>query len=307
MSEQLPHTEERHLNTHAGEIRTRFAPSPTGHLHLGHLYAARIAHDLARDLGGKYLLRFEDIDATRVRDEYYDSILDDLKFFDLKHDEEPTSQLEEERTQAYQDAMSTLNELGITYPCFCSRKEIARELALLTNAPHKEDSLAPHYPGTCKKLTPEQIQQHLSAGKPPAIRIDADKAKALTDPLTFTDLIHGEVQVDHHILGDCVLSRKFIGTSYHIASVVDDAQQEITHVSRGEDLLECTHLHRILQTLLKLAEPIYLHHALVVDKDEERLAKRADSLSIKELREEGYDSKSLTAMMLQQLNSDKNK
>ncbi len=302
MIEQFSHTLDHHSHILAGKIKTRFAPSPTGHLHLGHLYAASVAHDLARELGGKYLLRFEDIDVTRVKDEYYDSILDDLKLFQLAHDEEPISQLQEDRTQAYQQAIKTLNKLGVTYPCFCTRKSIARELELLTNAPHQEDSQSPHYSGTCKNLTSEQIQQNLSAGKLPAIRIHADKAKELTGALTFNDLIHGEVQVDHNILGDSVLSRRDIGTSYHIASVIDDAYQEITHVSRGEDLLESTHLHRVLQSLLKLSEPIYIHHALVVNEDNERLAKRARTVSIKQLRDAGHDKIELSEMMLKQLN-----
>jgi len=283
--------------TNAAEVKTRFAPSPTGRLHLGHIYAAKIAHDLALYLSGTYLLRFEDIDITRVKDEYYDSILDDLNFFNLSHKEAPISQLQEDRILSYELAINKLTELGVTYPCFCSRKDITRELSLLTNAPHADDSNIQHYPGTCKKLTSNEISQRLSEGKIPTIRIDADRAKELTGSLTFTDLIHGTIEVDHHILGDCILARRDIGTSYHLASVVDDAYQEITHVTRGDDLLESTHLHRIIQFLLELNEPIYLHHPLVVDNENKRLAKRAESTTIKELRNLGHSKSSLEQMI----------
>jgi len=237
-------------------VRTRFDPSPTGNLHLGHLYAAMVAHDLAQKLKGEYLLRFEDIDRTRVRKEYYDSILEDLYFFNFEHAEPPIGQLTDDRVLAYAAALNRLEQLGVTYPCFCTRKDIANELKSLTNAPHAEDILTQHYPRTCRKLTLEEIDSNLKAD---------------------------------------------IGTSYHIASVVDDAHQKISHVTRGDDLLESTHLHRILQTLLGFQEPIYLHHPLVVDIKNERLAKRSKSISIKKLRELGYDRKSLLEMMQQQL------
>ena len=287
--------------SHRNKVRTRFAPSPTGHLHLGHLYAAVIAHDLAIRLDGEYLLRFEDIDITRVRDKYYHSILEDLHFFELKHHTAPISQLAEERSLAYASALNKLEHLGVTYPCFCTRKEISTELMSITNAPHKKDYQTQHYPGICKKLSSEKILEHLNAGKTPAIRLDADKAKALTGELSFKDLRHGSQSVDHHILGDCILARKDIGTSYHIASVVDDNHQEISHVTRGDDLLESTHLHRILQSLLGFHEPIYLHHPLVVNTKNERLSKRAESISIKSLQKSGHTKLSLLEMIKLQL------
>lgn len=282
-------------------VKTRFAPSPTGHLHLGHLYAAQVAHDLARKLGGKYLLRFEDIDKTRIKDQYYESILDDLKFFKLQHDAPPISQIQSDRSEAYASALVKLDHLGVTYPCFCSRKDIHREISSLTNAPHGNHLSAQYYPGTCKKLTSSQRDEHLEQGKIPSTRIHTDKAKELTGNLTFNDLIHGEVSVDHDILGDSVLARRDIGTSYHIASVIDDAFQEITHVTRGDDLLESTHLHRVLQHLLNFPEPAYLHHPLILDDQNERLAKRAQSISVKELRENGHSLDSLNTMIQQQL------
>jgi glutamyl-Q tRNA(Asp) synthetase len=287
----------------ATTVKTRFAPSPTGHLHLGHLYAAQVAHDLARKLGGQYLLRFEDIDKTRTKDRYYESILDDLQFFELQHDIPPISQLQSDRTKAYTSALTKLDQLGVTYPCFCSRKDIHREISSLTNAPHASHLSAQYYPGTCKKLTSSQRDQFMKQGKIPSIRIHTDIAKKLTGELTFNDLIHGEVTVNHDILGDSVLARRDIGTSYHIASVVDDAFQEITHVTRGDDLLESTHLHRVLQYLLNFSEPTYLHHRLVLDDRNERLAKRAGSLSVKEFRKQGYTLSSLNMIIQQQLKS----
>ncbi|MGJ8657992.1 MAG: tRNA glutamyl-Q(34) synthetase GluQRS [Akkermansiaceae bacterium] len=284
-------------------VKTRFAPSPTGHLHLGHLYAAQVAHDLARKFGGQYLLRFEDIDKTRVRDEYYDSILEDLEFFNLQHDTPPISQLQSDRVTAYSAALDQLEDIGVTYPCFCSRKDVHREIASLTNAPHGNHLSAQYYPGTCKKLTSSERADQIAQGKTPSIRIDTQKAKELTGKLIFTDIIHGEIVVNHDLLGDSVLARRDIGTSYHIASVVDDAFQEITHVTRGDDLLESTHIHRVLQALLGLPEPIYMHHALILDDDHERLAKRANSVSIKELRKQGHNVDSLNAIIQQQLSS----
>ncbi len=290
-------------STIVSTVKTRFAPSPTGHLHLGHLYAAQVAHDLARKLGGQYLLRFEDIDETRTKDEYYASILDDLQFFKLQHDAPPISQIQSDRTEAYASALAKLDQLGVTYPCFCSRKDIHREISSLTNAPHGNHLSAQYYPGTCKKLTSSQRDELLEQGKIPSTRIHTDKAKELTGDLTFNDLIHGEVIVNHDILGDSVLARRDIGTSYHIASVIDDAFQEITHVTRGDDLLESTHLHRVLQYLLNFPEPTYLHHPLILDDHNERLAKRAKSVSVKELREQGHSLDSLNAMIQQQLRS----
>ncbi len=287
--------------TPVSAIKTRFAPSPTGHLHLGHLYAAQVAHDLARKLGGQYLLRFEDIDKTRIKDIYYDSILEDLYFFNLQHDAPPISQIQTDRLEAYSAAIEKLESLGVTYPCYCSRKDIFREISSLASAPHGNHLSAQYYPGTCKKLTSSERAERVAQGKIPSIRIDTDKARELTGSLTFHDLIYGEITVNHDILGDSVLSRRDIGTSYHIASVVDDAFQEITHVTRGDDLLESTHLHRVIQVLLDLPEPTYMHHQLILDDQNERLAKRAKSLSVKELRENGHTLDSLNSMINEQL------
>lgn len=264
-------------------IRTRFAPSPTGRLHLGHVLAARVAHSLARREGGVFLLRHEDIDGPRVREEFYHGIEEDLRWLGLDWDGEPLRQTS--RIAAYDAALQVLRELGLVYPCFCTRREIQEEWARMGAAPQGPD--APVYPGTCRKLAAEESGEKIAAGAPYAWRFDAGKAGKLAGPLTFHDLRFGEVPVDPALLGDVVLARRDIGTAYHLAVVMDDAFQEITHVTRGEDLLASTHVHRLLQVLLGFPEPIYLHHPLMLDQHGIRLAKRHDSLSVRALRESG--------------------
>jgi glutamyl-Q tRNA(Asp) synthetase len=264
---------------------TRFAPSPTGRLHLGHAFAARVARDLARASGGRFLLRFEDIDHTRVRPEFYAGIEEDLRWLDLGWDGPALRQ--SERTDAYAAALERLRRQGSVYPCFCTRREIEEEVARMTGAPHGPEGAL--YPGTCRRLSPDEREERLAAGAQPAWRLDARRSAEITDPLAFMDLRHGFHRVDPALLGDVVLARKDIGTSYHLAVVVDDAFQQVTHVTRGEDLLPSTHVHRQLQALLGLPEPLYLHHELVTDDKGVRLAKRHDSLSIHAMRESGHD------------------
>jgi glutamyl-Q tRNA(Asp) synthetase len=262
---------------------TRFAPSPTGRLHLGHVLAARVAHSLARESGGTFLLRHEDIDGPRVREEFYHGIEEDLKWLGLEWDGEPLRQTQ--RIPAYDAALDVLRERDLVYPCFCTRREIQEEWARIGAAPQGPE--APAYPGICRNLTEEVRRRKIQSGAAYAWRLDSEKAAALTGPLTFRDLRFGETRVNPRLLGDVVLARKDIGTAYHLAVVVDDAFQEITHVTRGEDLLGSTHVHRILQTLFGYPEPLYLHHELVLDENGNRLAKRNDSLSIATLRERG--------------------
>ncbi len=265
-------------------VRTRFAPSPTGRLHLGHVLAAWIAHDLARaGPDGVFLLRHEDIDGPRVRDEYYREIEEDLEWLGLRWDGEPLRQTT--RTAAYEAALAGLREQGLAYPCFCTRREIQDEWARMASAPQGPEG--PLYPGTCRDLTTETRLEKLASGIPHSWRLASQKAHALAGPLTFHDLRHGTFAVDPALLGDVVLARKDIGTAYHLAVVVDDAFQQITHVTRGEDLLGSTHVHRTLQALLGLPEPVYLHHELVLDDHGKRLAKRCDALSISTMRASG--------------------
>lgn len=274
-------------------VRTRFAPSPTGRLHLGHVLAARVAHALARETPtGRFLLRHEDIDGSRVRQEFYQGIEDDLRWLGLDWDDEPLRQTT--RSAAYESAFLRLRDDGLIYPCFCTRKEIQREWARMGAAPQGPQE--PIYPGTCRSLAPDEPQRLLEAGTPHAWRMDSKKASSIVGPLTFHDLRFGTIPVSPDLLGDVVLARKDIGTAYHLAVVVDDAFQQITHVTRGEDLLPSTHVHRLLQILLGLPEPLYLHHPLMLDGDGRRLAKRCDSLAIATLRDEGRTAEEVLAL-----------
>ena len=274
-------------------VRTRFAPSPTGRLHLGHVLAARIARDFARDHGGRFLLRHEDIDGTRVRECHYAEIEEDLGWLGLWWDDEPLRQ--SGRLPAYTEAIDRLRQRGLVYPCFCTRREIRQELAGMTAAPQGPEG--PLYPGTCRRLPVAERQRRLAQGEIPAWRLDTGLAGSLTGPLTFTDLRHGVVRVRPGLSGDVVLARRDIGAAYHLAVVVDDAFQEITHVTRGEDLLPATHLHRLLQALLDLPEPRYFHHQLVVDDQGRRLAKRHDALAIATMRENGLTPEQVLASL----------
>ncbi len=287
---------------------TRFAPSPTGRLHLGHAYSARIAHAAARETQGaqgaqgaqgRFLLRFEDIDHTRVRPEFYEGILEDLRWLGLNWNGEPWKQLD--RLPAYRSALEELKKLGVIYPCYCTRREIQSELAQLSSAPHQPASHqdGPPYPGTCRPrdASPPQQAQPSSTQSTPAWRLDCEKAAQLTGPLTFQTNSGEQIPVQANLLGDVILARKDIGTSYHLAVVVDDAAQGISHITRGQDLLPSTHIHRLLQSLLSLPEPIYLHHQLICDDSGERLAKRHDSLAIATLRARGHRPEELWEML----------
>jgi glutamyl-Q tRNA(Asp) synthetase len=268
-------------------VRTRFAPSPTGRLHLGHALAAKVAHDLAHsDESGRFLLRHEDIDGPRVREEFYQDIERDLRWLGMQWDETPLRQTT--RSESYEAALSLLREKQLVYPCFCTRREIQIEIAAMAAAPQGPEG--PVYPGTCRKLSAAEQQDRIDAGIPHAWRLDAHAAAALTGPLTFHDLRFGTLTVNPDLLGDVVLARKDIGTAYHLAVVVDDAFQCISHITRGEDLLPSTHVHRTLQALLSLPEPVYLHHRLVPDEHGQRLAKRCDALSIAAMRDAGLSA-----------------
>ncbi|MDP0490201.1 MAG: tRNA glutamyl-Q(34) synthetase GluQRS [Verrucomicrobiota bacterium JB023] len=272
---------------------TRFAPSPTGWLHLGHAYSACLAYEKTREAGGQFFLRFEDIDHTRVREHFYPAIEEDLKWLGINWEGKPLRQLE--RMTAYEEALGRLRSLGVLYPCFCTRKDLA--LA----APQQGDG-ALVYPGTCRNLNESERVERV-ARESHAWRIDMKKAAQLAGPLTFHDQCLGEVQVEPELLGDVVLARKDLATSYHLAVVVDDAYQGITSVTRGEDLLESTHVHRVLQALLGLPGQSYYHHRLVVDEEGKRLAKRHDSLSIRKLREEGCSPDEVKEMAIGALES----
>jgi len=273
-------------------IRTRFAPSPTGRLHLGHALAAKVAWELAGEEGG-FFLRHEDIDGPRVREEFYRDIEQDLQWLGFPWKGEPLRQ--SARGGSYASALEILKRKGLVYPCFCTRREIQQEWAKMGAAPQGE--IGPIYPGICRNLNTTETMARLATGVAHAWRLDAGKAAEITGPLTFSDLRHGEIPVNPELLGDVVLARKDIGPAYHLAVVVDDAFQKISHVTRGEDLLDSTHVHRLLQVLLGLPEPGYLHHRLMLDAEGKRLAKRNEALALATLRERGMSREEVLAMI----------
>jgi glutamyl-Q tRNA(Asp) synthetase len=265
------------------ETVTRFAPSPTGRLHLGHAYSALFARQLAEAAGGRFLLRIEDIDATRCKPEFEAGILEDLAWLGLRWEEPVLRQ--SERMGVYAKALATLEARGLLYPCFCTRKDIAREIAAAGHAPHGPDG--PVYPGTCRSLAAAEGAERIAAGAPYALRLVMEDAIAAAGVLTFTDRTAGRIAVNAAPFGDVVLARKEVPASYHLAVVVDDAAQGVTLVSRGEDLMPATHVHRLLQALLGLPEPGYVHHRLLADAAGRRFAKRDRGLTLEALRVAG--------------------
>lgn len=266
-------------------MRTRFAPSPTGLLHLGHAYAAGFAWQEARQAGGEFLIRLEDIDGTRNRPEYEAAIFEDMAWLGLAWQQPVRKQ--SEHFDDYRAALDQLHSLGLLYPCFCTRKEIQAEIAGAGQAPQGPDG--PLYPGICRHRPAAEQQERIASGQPYALRLDVAKARDLAGhELRWHDQAHGEFTAQPQIFGDVVLARKETPASYHLAVVVDDALQGITLVTRGEDLLPATHLHRLLQELLKLPVPEWKHHRLITDEQGKRLAKRDDARSIRTYREEGW-------------------
>ena len=265
-------------------VVTRFAPSPTGRLHLGHAFSALLNARFAAGHGGRFLLRIEDIDATRCRAELVEGIFEDLGWLGLKW-EEPVRR-QSAHMADYRAALDRLSAMGLLYPCFCTRKDIAAEVARSGAAPHGPDG--PLYPGLCKRLPAEEQEARIASGAPYALRLHVDRALGLTGPLTWEDAEAGEVAADPASLGDVVLARKDTPASYHLAVTVDDALQGITHIIRGQDLFHATHIHRLLQALLQLPTPRYHHHALLTDETGQRLAKRAGSPSLADLRQQGW-------------------
>lgn len=271
---------------------TRFAPSPSGRLHLGHAYAALFAERAARQSGGRFLLRMEDIDSTRCRPQFADDLLEDLRWLNLQWCDPPLYQ--SERMAAYAQALERLSEMQVLYPCFCTRTNIATEITGSAAAPHGPDG--PLYPGLCRKLPKAVRAEQLDAGRPYALRLDIERARAIAGPLTWFDRIKGEVVARPEIFGDVVLARKDIATSYHLAVTLDDSFQNITLVTRGEDLFPATHIHRLLQALLELPVPQWHHHALLESETGQRLAKRHAALSLRQLRTEGRSAAEVRAM-----------
>lgn len=270
-------------------VITRFAPSPTGHLHLGHAYSALVAHDDARASGGRYLLRIDDLDSGRVREVYRRGIDEDLGWLGLTPDEPHLVQ--SQRLPAYAEALDRLRGDGLAYPCFCTRADIAAQVAASIAAPHGPDG--PAYPGTCRVLDRAAAAERIAAGEAHCWRLDMTQAMARVGALLWHDRLRGQVAADPAPFGDIVLARRDAPAAYHLASTVDDAHQGITWVVRGADLFAATHIHRLLQALLGLPTPAYHHHPLIAGPDGRRLAKRDDAASIASLRQGGIDPQQL--------------
>lgn len=270
----------------AGAV-TRFAPSPTGLLHLGHAHAALFAWTLARRAGGRFLLRIEDIDRTRCRREFTTAALDDLAWLGLDWD--GPVRVQSAHLPDYRAALDALAARGLLYPCFCTRAEIAREVAASAGAPHGPDG--PLYPGTCRGLPWKVRRERIAAGEPYALRLDVAAAcGAAPGPWQFRDLATGSVGAEPMQFGDVVLARKDSPASYHLCVSHDDARQGVTLVTRAEDLRAATHLHRLLQALFGWPTPLYAHHALLRDAAGRRLAKRDGAPTLASLRAAGISA-----------------
>jgi len=271
---------------------TRFAPSPSGYLHLGHAYSALYAEKAARESGGRFLLRIEDIDRGRCRPEFETAIYEDLAWLGLSW-EEPVRR-QSDHMDEYRVTASALEARGLLYPCFCTRKEILAEVEAAGHAPHGPDG--PLYPGTCRKLSADERLARKTAGDAFALRLDVNRALAETGPLSWTEISEGEIAADPALFGDVVLARKDVPTSYHLSVTMDDALQGVTLVTRGVDLKPATHVHRLLQALLGLPTPRYDHHGLLTDELGRRYAKRDKAATLRALREAGRTPEEVRAL-----------
>lgn len=263
------------------DVVARFAPSPNGLLHLGHAYAACVAYDYARNRGGKLLLRIEDIDLGRSKSAFVDAIMADLQWLGLDWDGEVVFQ--SERLDSYAKAAEQLQAKGLLYPCFCTRSSM--------RAVQQDEGLVagpdgPIYPGTCRNLSQDDSYERLKV-EPHNWRLDVEQAVRLTGDLFWHDEARGKQIADPRALGDVVLIPKDTPVSYHLAVTLDDARDKITHVVRGQDLFASTHIHRLLQALLDLPVPQYVHHPVLLDQAGIKLSKSRDSASLAVLREAG--------------------
>jgi glutamyl-Q tRNA(Asp) synthetase len=273
-------------------IVTRFAPSPTGRLHLGHAYSALFAEAAARQSDGRFLLRIEDIDPARCRPEFEQGIFEDLAWLGLQW--ETPVRRQSDHLGDYRAALERLESAGLLYPCFCSRKEIQAEIARAVAAPHGPEG--PLYPGTCRALSACERRRRIAESHPYALRLDVGAAIARTGPLTWQDIDRGVILAEPQSLGDVVLGRRDAPASYHLAVTLDDDLQGVNLVTRGEDLLAATHVHRLLQSLLDLATPAYRHHRLLTNDKGERLAKRDGAMTLAALRQAGHAPAEVRAM-----------
>ena len=261
-------------------ITTRFAPSPTGALHLGHVYAALFASRRARGAGGRFLLRLEDMDGVRCRPGYARDMVTDLAWLGLQWD--GPVRVQSAHAPAYEAVLRRLRELGLAYPCFCSRADIVRA----GSAPHGPEG--PRYSGTCRAMPPAEQADRIAAGQPHAWRLHVAQAAAQTGPLSFFEEGQGRLACDPLAFGDVVLGRRDLAPSYHVCVTHDDALEGVSVVTRGVDLLPATSVHRLLQGLMGWPEPGYAHHALLAGPDGRRLSKRDGATAIRALRDAGW-------------------
>lgn len=269
-------------------ITTRFAPSPTGYLHLGHAFSALTAWRRARAVDGRFVLRLEDIDPGRCRPNYAHAIQQDLAWLGLDWDGPMRTQ--SQHLSDYQSMLQQLAERGLVYPCFCTRAEILREIAASAAAPHGPDG-APLYPGTCRNLSHGERTNRVAQGERFALRLNM--AAAFLPGLSYVEQGEGRITCHPEIFGDLVLGRKDTPASYHLCVTHDDALQGVTLVTRGNDLKSATDLHRLLQALMGWPTPVYAHHRLFLDPTGKRLAKRDDAVSLRSLRAEGVSARAL--------------
>ena len=294
----------------------RFAPSPTGYLHLGHAWSAWQAWRRAAEEGGRFLLRLEDIDTGRCRPEYETAIFEDLAWLGLDWEQPVLRQ--SEHFERYRAALASIRDPGLAYPCFCTRADIRREIEAAAAAPHGSSRGPPYsppqgpprgpsgnapdsaggfrYPGTCRGLAPAERQVRIERGDAHAWRLDTAAAMARSGRLIWRDEEVGDVVADPASFGDVVLARKDTPASYHLAVTLDDARQGVTLVVRGRDLFAATHIHRLLQAVLDLPTPRYRHHPLLLDAQGRRFAKRDRSLTLRALREQGLSPAEVIAI-----------
>ena len=277
-------------NSIGGSVVTRFAPSPTGYLHLGHVRSALEGWRTARQAGGRFLLRLEDIDHTRCRAEYAAAIVEDLAWLGLDWDGPIRRQ--SEHFADYRAALARLEAVGLIYPCFCTRHAIQAEIARSGGAPQGE--MGAPYPGTCRHLGAAERTEKRGLAPDYALRLDVAAAIARTGPLAWME-DGRRIEADPALLGDVVLARKEMPASYHLAVTTDDALQGVTLVTRGADLFAATHIHRLLQALLGLPTPQYRHHPLLTDAAGRRLAKRDRAMTIRAMRQAGMPREEILA------------
>ena len=274
-------------------VTTRFAPSPTGLLHLGHARSALAAWRRAREADGRFLLRLEDIDPGRCRPEYAAATEEDLAWLGL-HWDGPV-RVQSRHLAEYQAALDGLAARELLYPCFCTRADILREVEGAPSAPHGPDG-APLYPGTCRALPAGESARRVAAGERHALRLHMARALAAAPGPLFYEEGEGAVPCRPERFGDAVLARKDAPASYHLCATHDDAAQGVTVVTRGEDLRPATELHRLLQALMGWPAPRYAHHPLLLDAAGRRLSKRDGAPSLRALRDQGATPAQVRAM-----------